>query len=338
MQRFRERVGPRITVLWVLPDYYEDLPKPCMGGWGADRDRRRAERRGAALPGRGDDPRPRVPERARALARVDLERVGRVHAASAARTGCRSRAARARSGARRRTSAAAAARRCGSPATRRRPIRSAGSHRTTTRSSRPAIRRRRTSSPTGRCAGLVVVLGLLAYERVQGAAPDGAREGRAEARRDLDEQCARRSRWRPAPNASPRSSSSSAGPSMSTCAHGPSPAKLLEERRRGDRVAVRPPRGVAQVGDARTRAGAGSAGASATATRSRRPRCPRRRSRRASCRRCRRRRRRGRPSRPASRRSGSRGRRRASRPGAARTRARRRGSAGPRRPGSSPRP
>jgi pyrroloquinoline quinone biosynthesis protein E len=34
VRRFRARVGPRITVLWVLPDYYEDLPKPCMGGWG----------------------------------------------------------------------------------------------------------------------------------------------------------------------------------------------------------------------------------------------------------------------------------------------------------------
>src|ERR671921_880716 len=34
VQRFRERVGPHITVLWVLPDIYEDLPKPCMGGWG----------------------------------------------------------------------------------------------------------------------------------------------------------------------------------------------------------------------------------------------------------------------------------------------------------------
>ncbi len=32
--RFRERVGPRVDVLWVLPDIYEDLPKPCMGGWG----------------------------------------------------------------------------------------------------------------------------------------------------------------------------------------------------------------------------------------------------------------------------------------------------------------
>jgi pyrroloquinoline quinone biosynthesis protein E len=32
--RFRERVGPKVGVLWVLPDVYEDLPKPCMGGWG----------------------------------------------------------------------------------------------------------------------------------------------------------------------------------------------------------------------------------------------------------------------------------------------------------------
>ncbi len=35
VQRFRERVGPKLDVLWVLPDYYEDLPKPCMGGWGS---------------------------------------------------------------------------------------------------------------------------------------------------------------------------------------------------------------------------------------------------------------------------------------------------------------
>lgn len=34
VKRFRERVGPRVDVLWVLPDLYEDLPKPCMGGWG----------------------------------------------------------------------------------------------------------------------------------------------------------------------------------------------------------------------------------------------------------------------------------------------------------------
>src|SRR5947208_14814612 len=34
VRRFRERVGPKVQVLWVLPDFYEDLPKPCMGGWG----------------------------------------------------------------------------------------------------------------------------------------------------------------------------------------------------------------------------------------------------------------------------------------------------------------
>jgi PqqA peptide cyclase len=34
VKRFRERVGPKVDVLWVLPDMYEDLPKPCMGGWG----------------------------------------------------------------------------------------------------------------------------------------------------------------------------------------------------------------------------------------------------------------------------------------------------------------
>jgi pyrroloquinoline quinone biosynthesis protein E len=32
--RFRERVGPKVDVLWVLPDIYEEEPKPCMGGWG----------------------------------------------------------------------------------------------------------------------------------------------------------------------------------------------------------------------------------------------------------------------------------------------------------------
>ena len=34
VRRFRERVGPAVEVLWVLPDLYEELPKPCMGGWG----------------------------------------------------------------------------------------------------------------------------------------------------------------------------------------------------------------------------------------------------------------------------------------------------------------
>jgi pyrroloquinoline quinone biosynthesis protein E len=34
VRRFRERAGAKVDVLWVLPDFYEDLPKPCMGGWG----------------------------------------------------------------------------------------------------------------------------------------------------------------------------------------------------------------------------------------------------------------------------------------------------------------
>jgi pyrroloquinoline quinone biosynthesis protein E len=34
--RARERLGPKMEILWVLPDYYEELPKPCMGGWAHD--------------------------------------------------------------------------------------------------------------------------------------------------------------------------------------------------------------------------------------------------------------------------------------------------------------
>jgi pyrroloquinoline quinone biosynthesis protein E len=36
VNRARERLGPRMEILWVLPDYYEEFPKPCMGGWGRD--------------------------------------------------------------------------------------------------------------------------------------------------------------------------------------------------------------------------------------------------------------------------------------------------------------
>jgi len=31
--RARERLGRRMEILWVLPDYFEEFPKPCMGGW-----------------------------------------------------------------------------------------------------------------------------------------------------------------------------------------------------------------------------------------------------------------------------------------------------------------
>jgi PqqA peptide cyclase len=32
--RAKERFGKKIELIWILPDYYEDFPKPCMGGWG----------------------------------------------------------------------------------------------------------------------------------------------------------------------------------------------------------------------------------------------------------------------------------------------------------------
>ena len=36
VEQARERLGSKMEILWVLPDYYEELPKPCMGGWGLD--------------------------------------------------------------------------------------------------------------------------------------------------------------------------------------------------------------------------------------------------------------------------------------------------------------
>ena len=33
--RFRERVGSKMRIFFVVPDYYEERPKACMNGWGA---------------------------------------------------------------------------------------------------------------------------------------------------------------------------------------------------------------------------------------------------------------------------------------------------------------
>jgi pyrroloquinoline quinone biosynthesis protein E len=33
--RFRERVGSRMKIYFVVPDYYENRPKACMNGWGS---------------------------------------------------------------------------------------------------------------------------------------------------------------------------------------------------------------------------------------------------------------------------------------------------------------
>ena len=35
VQRYREKIGKRCKLLFVVPDYYEDRPKACMNGWGA---------------------------------------------------------------------------------------------------------------------------------------------------------------------------------------------------------------------------------------------------------------------------------------------------------------
>jgi pyrroloquinoline quinone biosynthesis protein E len=33
VERERRRLGNRLEIIWVLPDYFEDLPKPCLAGW-----------------------------------------------------------------------------------------------------------------------------------------------------------------------------------------------------------------------------------------------------------------------------------------------------------------
>src|SRR6266566_2295382 len=33
VQRERARLGTALEIVWVLPDYHEQYPKPCMGGW-----------------------------------------------------------------------------------------------------------------------------------------------------------------------------------------------------------------------------------------------------------------------------------------------------------------
>jgi PqqA peptide cyclase len=34
-RRFRDRVGSKLKIYFVVPDYYERRPKPCMNGWGS---------------------------------------------------------------------------------------------------------------------------------------------------------------------------------------------------------------------------------------------------------------------------------------------------------------
>jgi pyrroloquinoline quinone biosynthesis protein E len=34
VRRFRQRAGAAMEILWVIPDYHAEFPKPCMHGWG----------------------------------------------------------------------------------------------------------------------------------------------------------------------------------------------------------------------------------------------------------------------------------------------------------------
>ncbi len=35
VNKFRERIGDKMTIFFVIPDYYDGRPKACMNGWGA---------------------------------------------------------------------------------------------------------------------------------------------------------------------------------------------------------------------------------------------------------------------------------------------------------------
>ena len=115
-----ERLRGKIEILFVRPDYYADRPRACMDGWA-----RRyivVTPDGVVLPCHqaGEHHRAGVRKRARSAARRRSGAIRRRCARSAARTGCRRRAAPATSGTR--TSAAAVARRSRWWATRPRPI------------------------------------------------------------------------------------------------------------------------------------------------------------------------------------------------------------------------
>ena len=149
VEAFRERVGPKVDILWVLPDFYEELPKPCMGGWGrtamvvAPNGDVMPCQAAATIPGLEFD---NVRDHPLEWIWNESDAFARFRGTDWMQEPCPT----CRSGARRWIGAAAAARRCGSPATRRPRTRSAGSRRITTASSRRASRRGAISSSIGR--------------------------------------------------------------------------------------------------------------------------------------------------------------------------------------------
>ena len=309
VQRFRERVGPRITVLWVLPDYFEDLPKPCMGGWGrsaivvAPNGEALPCQAAATIPGLEF---PNVRERSLDWIWHESDAFTRFRGTDWMQEPCRScplgrqeedwggcrcqalRLDRRRRGDRSRLPVLAA------PRHRRRRPRVGADGRVHLPDDASSCRRLNASRRA---------LRPRAPRRSVAARRDG----------ELDEHA-------DAVAARPRADRVAAivveqrGAEHVDVRPRPLAGEALEEGRGGDRIPVGPPRGVAQIGDPRVEQ------AAVAPVQRPRPRevaggvagvddrvAPVRR-------RWRRRRRRGRPSRPASRRSASRGRRRASRP------------------------
>ena len=151
VQRFRERVGPRITVLWVLPGLLRGPAEAVHGRLGADDDRGRARtarrcpcQAAATIPGLEF---PNVREHSLDWIWNESDAFTRFRGTDWMQEPCRVVPARSPGGGLRRLplpGAAAHRRRRGDRS------RSAGSRRTTTSSSRPARRRRPTSSSTAR--------------------------------------------------------------------------------------------------------------------------------------------------------------------------------------------
>ena len=86
-QRFRERVGERMKIYFVVPDYYERRPKACMNGWGSVFLTITAGRHRASLSRGAHAAGPRVPQRARARPALDLVRLARFQPLSRRRAG-----------------------------------------------------------------------------------------------------------------------------------------------------------------------------------------------------------------------------------------------------------
>ena len=82
--QFRARIGNRMKIYFVVPDYYATRPKACMNGWGSVFLNIAADGRSLALPRGAHAAGAHLPQRARARCALDLVRVARLQRISAA--------------------------------------------------------------------------------------------------------------------------------------------------------------------------------------------------------------------------------------------------------------